>query len=619
MIRITVGAKDLDLSPNTSIEWVRVNPLFEDEVSLEADRSYNFQIPKTPGNVLQLENVKKVTGVKLYVEGRLFMNCTLHVLGDDTDYYDVSLVSDIFEVNGERLITEVVEDEEITGNMITLKDDAHTDPFTTYPFVFPIIENVHESVFQLKAQQDVFNNGFHHINSELLQYSNNRSDILSPQFRFQDITRQICDLGLGLNWSGSFLRLENDALIYNPVILNDTIFDFKFEWESLPTGTVRGKIPSRDEFEIVPGDNIQINLVSFRNNSAAQQQIRQIDYTVSPNDIASDGKVDVLQFFTNFIAYINANFPPLPNLILNTSADIPYMEFSPGLAYPNIYLGFDVYYAGIKKGVLGGYNGVSAKNHLPAMTILEYLQSLKDFFCLSLTPKYDSQELVAINRGKLLQTNKYIDVTDKLLYGQKTILRDEKNLRFVFLDDDSDELDGDPFFRTHANNHPEHVADGWEEYSINAGTTNKRTLNIPIGNISLTSPYVKQEISEVEEEAVDFGLKFIRWSGIQNNSGTASNSGLTPNEVYNTYWKEWYDFIKDGVVLHKYPMLLSADDVLNFDPEKKWKIMHHMYLWKEIRTSITMRNGIGESEVQVAKVQYGNECVGNYTEPEQGE
>ena len=84
----------------------------------------------------------------------------------------------------------------------------------------------------------------------------------------------------------------------------------------------------------------------------------------------------------------------------------------------------------------------------------------------------------------------------------------------------------------------------------------------------------------------------------------ATNETLTPNEAYNEWWREWYDFVKGGLNIYKFPMMLTGQDILGLNPEEKWKILHHMYLWKEIRTSITMRHGIGESLVYAAKVEY---------------
>jgi hypothetical protein len=89
---------------------------------------------------------------------------------------------------------------------------------------------------------------------------------------------------------------------------------------------------------------------------------------------------------------------------------------------------------------------------------------------------------------------------------------------------------------------------------------------------------------------------------------SASDVDLAPNEAYAKWWREWYNFIKLGVQTTTFKFRLTAQDILGLNPEYKWKVKHHHYLWSEIKTTISNRHGIEHSEVDLLKVAYGADC-----------
>ena len=68
--------------------------------------------------------------------------------------------------------------------------------------------------------------------------------------------------------------------------------------------------------------------------------------------------------------------------------------------------------------------------------------------------------------------------------------------------------------------------------------------------------------------------------------------------MFDIWFKQWYRLTKNGRDLADFDIALDINDLLKFDPELKWKVLHNNYIWKEIETNLTMQ-GIEPSRVRL--------------------
>ena len=109
-----------------------------------------------------------------------------------------------------------------------------------------------------------------------------------------------------------------------------------------------------------------------------------------------------------------------------------------------------------------------------------------------------------------------------------------------------------------------------------------------------------------DEDLVNFSLRLLKWQGNSLDSfggqlPLANDEGLTPNEMFTTWFKDWYRVTKLGRDYVNFRMTLSLQDLIHFDPSKKWRVMHNNYIWKKIEVPISI-NGIGVAEVQLMRI-----------------
>jgi hypothetical protein len=612
MIRLNTPKGDLQLKDSTRIEWVRVNPLFAEDVKIEVDRSYNFSIPKTPANERILGDAKLASKATLYVDGRLFMSANLHILRISDDDYDVSLSSDIYKLNLDEKITQLNWPNTPVSLGSIAKGDANTGGLSKFNFVFPLIYNLDATAVKAINGEKYLGQEGLFINQELIDSTNVRVDVLSPQYGLRYILNEVVSQISTLHIAGDWLETIDDMIIYNNTVINLDAINFIFEIRKNGAG-LDFVIPSRETFDIAVGDVVSAKIYGM--NSSGNSTHNDVEYTVHSSDIDADGKVHVVNFLTAFATKIYTPTGGLYALVATSGfyfdfdAENPYFYFSPSNMIPN---DIRVKYANISKSGAALYADIKATNHLPNISSGAFIKGLKDFFCLSIVPNYAKDELVFISRKHMLQTSKYVDYTHKLLDSNTADLDPAIDYRFVYKNDSDDILANDPFYRNHANNNAEHVALGYEEKNIECATTN--SVNIRPHTAEYPVPKVQKPIRYTIRDFDNLTLLLLKYRGFTESSTkfgeiyTADTDGLNPNQAYNSYLKEWYSLFKNGIKKYNYSIRLTYDDILGLDPEKKWKVRHHMYLWKEIKTPISVRYGLEPSTVQLVKVEYGAEC-----------
>lgn len=610
MIRIAIGTEDLELSPSTSIEWVRVNQLFEDDVEMRADHSFNFKISCTPNNGRILDQSCKSFAATMFVEGVLWARGKLHILGQVNDGWNVTFVTTVLIEEGKKGLRDLSFDpiDVDVPDRFTFKDNANSLAYPDTNFVFPWINNISQNATDRKLASTQVPADF--INEPSTNPSSgDRTDLLSPQFFLKYIIKESVAQSTGMEADGKLLDFIDEYLIYNNTALTSNILlDPTFMNVNFGSGFTRSSIFFPSDLSVNVGDILHVD-ISAPTSAVSGFTPFLVSYVFQASDFTPLGDIDFATFFANYEAYIlslgiyaEAYSDPVFDLYFSLNGIVD-------LSDPNKRWRIE----------LMSNEDLITVNHLPDMTIPDFWKALKDFFALSIVPDYRDNKMYFIPRKCLLQTSKYKDYTDKCLENSDRDCGDPVPLRFVYQNDTTDECTKDSsVYRSHANNHPEHNEDGYGEYSIGAATTDSTLVVVgstatPANIDTRNMPKVNQPMQDYESIGSDeFSLRFLKWEGIVSDIADvpqATTDGLSPNEAYTEWWAEWYQLIKSGASVVKFPMMLNSTDIRELDPRLKWKIGHHNYLWKEIRTTISMRHGIETSMVSVVKVQYADDTI----------
>lgn len=622
MIRIEVGREVLDLFSDTKMEWIRVNPLFVEEVDFAADFTYNFTIPRSRQNTRILRGKAVFSGSRIYVNGQLFARCVLHKLRSDDDTIEISCVADMGQAK-ETMIQEMdLPEWEFSWDLV---DDANAGKM---PFVFPWVRTEDEENEALLNFQSLTATEPYCINQQMgpRNLITRGYDVLCPFFRLKFT---IDSLITALN---NFRTIHNNSIDFDDCIFNNNLIlqeggnVFFIHTRSLSgynrtRGLVEIKFPKlvnnfdpdEPEKPFFYQRDFRVNIddvISFpiAFGLAPNFGYYDIEYTVVAADINANGSLNQVNFANNLRAQImtyNVNL----QVAINYNNDIYLVltildcyDITSAYRSPFYIVGKDYNYT---------YKNISLKNHLPNRSAFEILNVFRKYYNLVFTPDYMSSTVYVMSKNTLLNSSDYKDYTDKLLEYGHTLNEPEVKIDFLYPREEKDALSKTIKIVYNQNGDFSDITELNVEANVPLTELRSQSDGVTNQNVNILKTHLKFEPIEINKQ--DFLIQFCRFIGevSLNNAEkiiSAETLELSPENMFRKEWFSWYTSFATGREIRVVPMQLNANDIQGLNPELKWMINQEMFLWKEIRTPITMQHGIEPSEVKLVKVNYSVGC-----------
>jgi hypothetical protein len=309
--------------------------------------------------------------------------------------------------------------------------------------------------------------------------------------------------------------------------------------------------------------------------------------------------------------YAITPFPYLVQVIRKTFALFGYLVYGAWLDDPEIATAV-VYNNYALDKVVTGVNSwettIAIANHLPDMTVGEFIIAIKNMFGLGyiFNPIDKTVKIVTLN--EVINDQTYVDHTSKAEPEYELALNESNGFKLSQEQDSGDEAlkDESDAWTTYK------IGNGGQEISTKASTTliltHQDTVNT---SRSWTIPYVKQKGSSPE---FDLGinkanLRILFYRGMQNDSlgnaypqGSYNSSSMSlrwadTNGLYNKCWKPWLDFLAYAKPL-KRNVRFNGADILTLDTTKKTMIEYNKFLYSKITSTVTMKEGIRSSKTE---------------------
>jgi hypothetical protein len=617
MIKIETTGGYFDLSPATQFTWVMENPFFEEDEDFSAPLSLPFTLPRTPNNAkllgfaddLQVSFYPTVVPVVIYVQGALFFRGQLNVWRPGSEGYQVSASFNKKEQDTDKSIRDFAYGGARVGASLSAARAAAN--LLSYPdtdFVWPMLWNVDAENNDIYGGRRLIN----WFGGGLGAYAD--KEIATPMPFLSYVLRQVLlELG-GIKSEGRFFELITDKLIYNPVVTN-TMVDYELKLYTKLDPAIHQFDANAKELEI--GIEDASTFYSIAAGAVIIFAFYEWTYalgswSLTPNTAAYTtviGDVSSPQtLLQNIFTYLNTlgTFTMVDDQ--TADPDNPRMVITNitrgGLGFGSwVHKEFVNYYP---NGTLT-YNDVGIGKHLPDISVSEFINAIKDGFNVSTFLNPATNVMTFTPRIDFLLQHETKDYTSKLLKGHEKEVISTGNYRFVWVNDTNDFETSDRLsFRWHANNHPESAALNAQEIELGLSTTKvEEQENTDSGVADM--PKVGQPLEKYDDESGgDFSLRLLTWKGMQpdsllNDFPQATDEALTPNEMYNAWFKKWYRVTVLGRDYVNFTMLLDLQDILHFNPSLKWRVMHNNYIWKKIEVPVTM-NGFQPAKVQLMRI-----------------
>lgn len=254
-------------------------------------------------------------------------------------------------------------------------------------------------------------------------------------------------------------------------------------------------------------------------------------------------------------------------------------------------------------------NSVNFNNHLPDMTISDFLIEVCTYFGVFplIDDKENTVEFVKIKN--VLSDQFYSDYNGRASQKYEVDPNDYSGLKFVMNPDSTDRHQDVPH---NWMNHK--VDDGGEKIEVNASTLSMRT---PAGtHFDTAIPYAKQlGISDEFEQSDDnrCGLRFLVFRGMtQDNNGDDHPRGHYMTDTDSLRWKDdeglvnkcYNEFVelKKSTEAVNRAVRMNITEYFNFNMNKKLMIDNVKYLVKSYRARILKDRGIEPVECVLQKV-----------------
>lgn len=542
----------------------------------------------------------------MYYAGVLFFRGQLNILKAGSNGYRVSLSFDKSIMDTSRSIRSFSFGGPRANEAdLSYRDVANGLNYPSTDFVWPMFKNLHPS------KNKVFNGGNTTINFNNGSTSAPLNKELATPMPFLNyVTKQLFKEMGGIDANGSFFDQVTDKVIYNPVVANTmadeqlklytdcdpTKHQFDLQYKEMEIG-----IDDADTYyNISVGAKVTCAIYRWPSGSSGGVTPYAFSYTIQLADIGSPQTL--LQNIWAGIQALSGLFvlreqqwadPVNPRFVIaNAGRSIV------SISELQKKRGIDYYPAGTYT-----YNDVEIGKHLPDITVRNFVNYVKDAFNLTLFFNPANNVITFTPRVFQINTNKYKDYTSKLIRDYDKEVLETKDYRFVFENDTDDDNTKDETL-WYATNHAEYNSSTYTEFPIKLATPKVESLQNPTTLGTLEMANVQQQMYKYDDvEVPKFTLRLLTWKGFVsdgfgNTVPQATSEGLTPNEMFDIWFKQWYRLTKNGRDLADFDIALDINDLLKFDPELKWKVLHNNYIWKEIETNLTMQ-GIEPSRVRL--------------------
>jgi 5-hydroxyisourate hydrolase-like protein (transthyretin family) len=244
-------------------------------------------------------------------------------------------------------------------------------------------------------------------------------------------------------------------------------------------------------------------------------------------------------------------------------------------------------------------------NHLPSMTINEFLIELKKMFCLGFDYD-DTNRTLKIHRLKNMILKKdYVDFTGKLNPEYDMELSEPTGVTFAYKFESKDE-----YYSQKSDKSP------LNELVIGDGETKKETAWSTLYHVDGGNKYAIT-LHPGGNEASDFSPRLLFYYGLQpgvtqtvlacfddtNSEGTVLNKYTLAwsgqKGLYNVWWKE-YDYFEQNTELVKRTVYLSIVDLLQFNWSLKIRLEGVNYFVKKLSYSVS-RKGLQAVKFELYK------------------
>lgn len=627
MIRLVTDRGDLDLRPDTRIEWIMTNPFFEEDEAFVPQLSLPFNLPLTANNQrlmgyaedLQVCDYDLSIGVSMLVGGVLFFRGRLNLLLPGSSGYQCSLGYDRAVIDTKRSIRDFNYGGARSGAGSAANRTAANNLF------WPDTDFVWPHVWNVKEEGNEEYNGWPLLINNYGTGNYADMEIAVPMPFLAYVMREIFKEMGGIDVRGSFWESEDikKKLIYNPVVANTAgtekvklymEYDSNYHKHKIVNRSMKVGIEDATLMVLAAGATITYELLEYTAGQYIPLIYRTSTYTVVLADVGNSS-----QFLQNLWANIQAIAGTAFSLTGQNWADPdePFFVFEEAKHYSSLTEDVEIngelvrrYMNYVPSGTYS-YNDVLIGKHLPDESVVDFTNGIKDGFNLTLFYNSVANTLTFTPRQTQLNTVRYEDYTDKLLVEyEKEVVRTDV-LKFVFENDTTDgRRDADADWC--AKNSPSWDSPNAKEFRIPWGHV-KRFSGLNNGNI--IGPVgvgdmamVNQKLWKYSDTDVpDFSLRLMHWNGmvpdsLSNDYPKGDDYFLTPDQIYTLWFKEWYEATIMGREMNKFKIMLGLRDIIDFDPELKWKIRHNSYVWKEVRTPITMK-GMEPSTVIAMRIR----------------
>ncbi len=627
---ILENGKKLILEANTQIEWVRENMFFEKDVQLRGKFSYPFSINREANSEVlnfpdlieaQLNAIK--IGATVNIFGNEFYKGQINILDWDDTMINISISR-----NTDSFNTDLYIDELDLGVYVDIADfgSRNADRAKVYPevdYAFPQFYNYNKENIEkygTQANESTF---------ILVNWQNGNTEdalgeeIAIPMFYVLSVLDKILkNFGIALK---SLLINNEDfkkKLIFNTTVPRDDVqyvgtIHLNPDWNY----TEYAMVFATEDLDIPVGTIYSFRVVEW-NYSAIVNQF-DVVYTVTSMDIAG-GTSAILQSIRDEILTVATNTVVIGEYYTGTiSRDNPFgfnLQFNNGnriaivfredniVSVNQLTAGttpgepnelFTRQYLPYKIGTILFETNVLLQKHLPHITVSEFLIALKNTFNLSIDMDELNDVMVVNFRNAYISDVLRQDFTYALLEGTEGNVEVPENI-VIEMDNDSDRDELAKDLPITANNYPQASMSPSTVIQTNSGAPKielLRNSNSGVRNQATVDMLFGDYI-----EKADFGLRFLHCHGYALDSAGfrsvfADNTGLTPNEVYTQYYKDWYELM---LTLRKAPTYYFNFGMVELKSNLPaiWRVKYTDFVWKRMTTVIHNTKGILPTRVE---------------------
>lgn len=624
------NGKKLLLDAETQIEWVRENMFFEKDVQLRGKYSYPFTInreansePLNFPDIIEAAVSDIKLGCRVLIYGTEFYKGQINVLDWDDGIINISITRDTTAFDTDQYI-----DELDLGTFMNIADfgNRNADRAKVYPevdYAFPQFYAVNkETLKKIGSSND--------SNYIIINWQNGNSEdatgeeVAIPMFYLLSVIENVfANYKIALK---SPLINDDDfkkKVVFNPVQPNLLNYDFNAEvfnsadWNFLHYGA----ISCHQDLLVQVGLIFTMRVVEWNFGAIVGQT--NVTYSVSSGDFAG-GTAGILQGMRDEILATVSNTAVISENYSGTiSASNPYgfaIEFTTGNRMAIVYQEDNI--TSVSQLTLGANGGVEndlftrqfipfrpvgyayhsevlMKKHLPHITVSEFLNALKNNFNLAIELD-EAKDIFYIDyRKSLMNTINMKDFTSRLIEGNEGFLETPENITITLDHDDSNDELTKTLQKT-ADNYPQASLEPITEIRTNAGTCFVELLRNSNSGVK-NQPKVDSLLGTYTEP-VDFGLRFLHCHGyVADSAGLksvfADSTGLTANEVYTDYYKDWYEFVYSLVKAPTYYFDFGMIELKQQLPTI-WRVKYTEFVWKRMTTIIHNTKGILPTKVE---------------------